>query len=130
MKDPDSELRVEAMPELRQPVLIASFRGWNDGGHGASMAGAFLAKAWKAEKFADIDPGALLRLRLDATAGLARRGHGAADRLARERFHAARLEHASKDVVLLLGSEPSLRWRTFCGLVDRASPASSASSSS
>ena len=44
MKDPASELRVEAMPELRQPVLIASFRGWNDGGHGASMAGAFLAQ--------------------------------------------------------------------------------------
>ena len=118
MRDPDSELRVEAMPELRRPVLIASFRGWNDGGHGASMAGAFLAKAWKAEKFADIDPGALLRLRLDAAAGLARRGHGAPDRLARERLSSRRISSTRpRTPLLLLGSEPSLRWRTFCGLV-------------
>ena len=32
-------------------------------------------------------------------------------------FHHARLEHASQDALLLLGSEPSLRWRTFCSLV-------------
>ena len=49
MRDPDTELRVDAIPSLRRPVLVASFRGWNDGGHGASMAGTFLAKAWNAE---------------------------------------------------------------------------------
>ena len=32
-------------------------------------------------------------------------------------FHHAHLEHASQDALLLLGSEPSLRWRTFCSLV-------------
>ena len=32
-------------------------------------------------------------------------------------FHAARLENSAKDAMLLLGSAPSLRWRTFCGLV-------------
>ena len=38
------------------PVLVRSFRGWNDGGQGASLAGAFLARAWGAERFAEIDP--------------------------------------------------------------------------
>ncbi len=57
MSDADgNELRVDARPELRRPVLVASFQGWNDGGSGASLAGAFLAKAWHAEKFAEIDP--------------------------------------------------------------------------
>jgi proteasome assembly chaperone (PAC2) family protein len=117
MKDPDGELRVETMPELRQPVLIASFRGWNDGGHGASMAGAFLAKAWKAEKFADIDPERFFdfgstRPQVSLVEGTMRRIDWPENA-----FHAARLEHSSKDVLLLLGSEPSLRWRTFCGLV-------------
>src|ERR1700760_553235 len=51
-----SELRIDARPQLEQPVLIAAFRGWNDGGQGASLAGAYLARAWRAEQFAEIDP--------------------------------------------------------------------------
>ena len=39
-----SELNVSFLPELRRPVLVASFRGWNDGGQGASLAGGYLAK--------------------------------------------------------------------------------------
>src|SRR5436190_2231220 len=50
------ELRLESRPALTDPVLIATFRGWNDGGQGASLAGGFLAKAWEAERFGDIDP--------------------------------------------------------------------------
>ena len=29
------ELRIDSQPQLERPVLIAAFRGWNDGGHGA-----------------------------------------------------------------------------------------------
>ena len=49
------ELRIDARPSLERPVLIAAFRGWNDGGQGASLAGAYLAQAWAAEQFAEID---------------------------------------------------------------------------
>src|SRR6266699_5105964 len=49
------ELRIDERPELERPVLIAAFRGWNDGGQGASLAGAYLAQAWAAEQFAEID---------------------------------------------------------------------------
>ena len=52
----DGSFASSTMPELRQPVLVCSFRGWNDGGQGASLAGAFLARAWATERFADIDP--------------------------------------------------------------------------
>jgi len=33
------ELRITEHPQLERPVLIAAFRGWNDGGQGASLAG-------------------------------------------------------------------------------------------
>ena len=46
------ELRIDERPQLERPVLIAAFRGWNDGGQGASLAGAYLAQAWAAEEFA------------------------------------------------------------------------------
>ena len=50
------ELRITGRPQLERPVLIAAFRGWNDGGQGASLAGAYLARAWAAQEFASIDP--------------------------------------------------------------------------
>ena len=66
---------------------VASFRGWNDGGHGASLAGAFLAQGVEARSGSPRSiPSASSTSRLDAAADLARRGHGAADRLARERL--------------------------------------------
>jgi proteasome assembly chaperone (PAC2) family protein len=117
MREPNDELRVESLPELRRPVLIASFKGWNDGGHGASMAGTFLSKAWKAERFADIDPELFFdfgstRPQVSLVEGRMRRIDWPENA-----FHHARLDEASQDAVLLLGSEPSLRWRTFCSLV-------------
>src|SRR5262249_11546546 len=48
----DSELRLERRPVLTRAVLVASFRGWNDGGQGASMASSFLSRTWHAEQFA------------------------------------------------------------------------------
>ena len=36
--------------------MIAAFRGWNDGGQGASLATGYLAKLWDAKRFAEIDP--------------------------------------------------------------------------
>jgi proteasome assembly chaperone (PAC2) family protein len=106
------------MPELRRPALIACFRGWNDGGHGASMAGSFLAKAWTTDRFADIDPELFFdfgssRPQVSLVDGTVRRIDWPENA-----FHAARLD-APQDAVLLLGHEPSLRWRTFCGLVTR-----------
>ena len=49
------ELRFDSRPVLEHPVLIAAFRGWNDGAQGASLAGGYLAKTWEAEQFASIE---------------------------------------------------------------------------
>ena len=51
-----AELHVARHPALERPVLVAAFRGWNDGGQGASLAAGYLAKAWDARRFAEIDP--------------------------------------------------------------------------
>jgi proteasome assembly chaperone (PAC2) family protein len=98
-------------------VFVASFRGWNDGGQGASLAGSFLAKAWHAEKFAEIDPEQFFdfsstRPHVSLVEGSVRRIDWPENT-----FYEARLEQGPRDVVLLRGSEPSLRWRTFSSLV-------------
>jgi proteasome assembly chaperone (PAC2) family protein len=112
-----TELNVARRPSLERPILIAAFRGWNDGGQGASLAAGYLAKAWEARRFAEIDPEGFYdfqstrpHVRLDK--GFTRR----IDWPETVFFH-GRPEALDRDAVLLLGVEPNLRWRTFAGLV-------------
>ena len=111
------ELRIHDRPSLRRPVLIAAFRGWNDGGQGASLAGGFLAKSWQAERFAEIDPEdfydfSSTRPHVTLVDGITRR----IDWPENAFFHAP-LPGTDRDAVLLLGIEPGLRWRGFTALV-------------
>ena len=50
------ELRIDHRPELTRPVMVAAFRGWNDGAQAATLAAGFLAKTWQADRFAELDP--------------------------------------------------------------------------
>lgn len=112
-----AELRIAERPELRRPVLVAAFRGWNDGGTGASLAGSYLARTWNATRFADIDPEGFYdfqvnRPQVSLVEGLTRRIEWAENAF----YHGA-IPGLDRDAVLLLGVEPNLRWRTFCGHV-------------
>jgi proteasome assembly chaperone (PAC2) family protein len=112
-----SELNVTFRPELKRPVLIAAFRGWNDGGQGASLGAAYLAKQWGAERFAEIEPEGFfdfqaVRPHVSLADGDVRR----VDWPDNGFFHAA-IPGASRDAILLLGIEPNLRWKTFSALV-------------
>jgi proteasome assembly chaperone (PAC2) family protein len=111
------ELRLHRRPELTRPVLIAAFRGWNDGAQAASLAAGYLAKTWGAEKFADVDPEGFFdfqatRPHVSLEDGLTRRIDWP-----ETAFYNARPEGLERDVVLLLGIEPNLRWRTFTELL-------------
>lgn len=111
------ELRISRRPTLRRPVLIAAFRGWNDGGQGASLAGGYLAKTWEARRFADIDPEGFFdfqatRPHVSLVDGVTRRIDWPENA-----FYHAPIEGLDRDAVLLLGVEPNVRWRAFTGLI-------------
>jgi proteasome assembly chaperone (PAC2) family protein len=112
-----SELRMVGRPALRRPVLVAAFRGWNDGGQGATLAAGFLVRTWQAERFADIDPENFVdfqsnRPMVTLDEGLTRRIDWPENAL----YHAP-IPGTDRDAVILLGVEPSLRWKTFCHLI-------------
>jgi proteasome assembly chaperone (PAC2) family protein len=111
------ELRIGERPSLERPILIAAFRGWNDGGQGASLAGAYLARQWKAEQFAEVDPEEFFDFQ--ETRPTVRLADGATRRIEwpENTLHHARIPDAGRDAVLLLGVEPNLRWRRFVGLI-------------
>jgi proteasome assembly chaperone (PAC2) family protein len=111
------ELRIDERPELERPVLVAAFRGWNDGAQAASLAAGYLAKTWGAERFAEVDPENFFdfqaaRPHVSLEEGLTRRIDWP-----ETVFYHARPGGLDRDVVLLLGIEPNLRWRTFTDLV-------------
>ena len=94
-------------------MLVAAFRGWNDGAQAASLAASFLAQAWEARRFADIDPEEFFdfqatRPHVALEDGLTRR----IDWPETAFYHAA-IPGIERDAVLALGIEPNLRWRTF-----------------
>ena len=98
-------------------MLVAAFRGWNDGAQAATLAAGFLAKTWEAEHFAEVDPEGFFdfqatRPHVSLEEGLTRRIDWP-----ETAFYHARPEGLDRDVVLLLGIEPNLRWRTFTELV-------------
>jgi proteasome assembly chaperone (PAC2) family protein len=112
-----SDLRMVGRPELSRPVLVAAFRGWNDGGQGATLAGGYLARIWQAERFADVDPENYFDFQ--ANRPLVSLDEGLTRRIdwPENAFYHARIPGTERDAVLLLGVEPSLRWRTFCKLI-------------
>jgi predicted ATP-grasp superfamily ATP-dependent carboligase len=111
------ELRIEERPELERPVLVAAFRGWNDGGQGASLAGAFLARAWAARQFAEIDPEGFYDFQATRPTVSLVEGYTRTISWPENHFLFAPLPGAGRDAIILLGVEPNVRWRTFAELV-------------
>jgi predicted ATP-grasp superfamily ATP-dependent carboligase len=113
------ELRMSDRPSLRRPILIAAFRGWNDGGQGASLAGGYLARIWGGARFAEIDPENFYdfqatRPHVSLVEGVTRQIDWPENA-----FYHAQIPGLGRDAVLFLGVEPNLRWRTFGELVVR-----------
>lgn len=97
--------------------MIAAFHGWNDAGDSATFAAKHLRRIWAAEKIASIDPEDFfdfqsVRPQVELVDGLTRSISWPENEL-----FGARLEGCENDALILIGTEPSLRWRTFSELL-------------
>jgi proteasome assembly chaperone (PAC2) family protein len=111
-------LQWEYRPDgLRAPALVCAFKGWNDAADAASSAITFVGSALGAERFATIDPEEFYdfqatRPRIKLVEGRTRKIEWPAVEL-----YEARVPRAPRDLILMAGSEPSFRWRTFSKLI-------------
>jgi len=111
-------LQWEHRPDgLRAPALVCAFKGWNDAADAASSAIQFVGTALGATRFATIDPEEFYDFQ--ATRPRVKMVEGQTREIvwpAVELFE-ARVPRAPRDLILMTGSEPSFRWRSFCELV-------------
>jgi predicted ATP-grasp superfamily ATP-dependent carboligase len=106
---------------LRAPALVCAFRGWNDAGDAASSAVSFLASSLHAARFARVDPEEFFDFQANRPCiRFAESGAREVTWPDVEVFEAL-APKAPRDLVLVQGVEPSMRWRSFCGqLIDLA----------
>jgi proteasome assembly chaperone (PAC2) family protein len=100
-------------PELRAPVMVCAFRGWNDAGEAATAALSYIRGSFQAREIAEIDPEdfydfTAVRPTVRLTEGSMREIEWPENS-----FSAAPVPGAEGDLVMLQGVEPSLRWRRF-----------------
>jgi hypothetical protein len=123
----DEEARVielEELPELVDPVMVAAFEGWNDAADAASNAVRHLAEVLDADLFGAMDAEDYYDFQVNRPV-LALDDEGEREIVwPTTRFSVARVpvanqrpgtaEMAYRDVVLVHGIEPNMRWRSFC----------------
>ena len=102
---------------LRAPALVCAFTGWNDAGDAASAALQFLGASLGATRFARIDPEDFYDFQATRPKIQLVEGRTRKIEWPEVEIYAARVPRAPRDLILLSGAEPSMRWRTFCRLI-------------
>jgi proteasome assembly chaperone (PAC2) family protein len=101
------------LPQLRSPVLVCAFRGWNDAAGAASTALGAVADSFDAEPIAEIDPEDFFDFQATRPTIVLSEGQTRSIEWPQSDLLAIRIPAAGRDLVLFDGTEPNLRWRTF-----------------
>jgi proteasome assembly chaperone (PAC2) family protein len=107
-------IEFDGVPELVDPILVAAFEGWNDAGEAASGVIRHLEEIWSASPIAELDPEDYYDFQV--TRPMVEMAPDEARRIVwpTSRVSWARPPDSDRDVVLIRGIEPNMRWKSFC----------------
>jgi len=113
-------IELDGIGKLTSPVVIAAFEGWNDAGEASSGAVNHLSTVWDTTGAGAIDPEdyydfQVTRPMMEVTDGKTEELIWPTTRLS-----VATPEGLGRDVVIVQGIEPNMRWRAFCGELVKA----------
>src|SRR5262249_21535132 len=113
-------LTLHEPPEnLRRPIIIMAFSGWNDAAEAATTAARYLSQLWSSRPFASIDPEEFYHFGLSRPYVRFKPG----SRTEREiiwpatEFSIAQPAELERDVIVGVAIEPHLKWRSYCTAV-------------
>src|SRR3954454_5010678 len=104
---------LSGVPPLRDPVMVAAFEGWNDAGEAASGAVAHLERVWGAEAVGELDPEEYHDFQVNRPTISVDDNGKRQITWPTTRLFWARPPGSSRDVVIVRGIEPSMRWQRF-----------------
>ncbi|TMM31748.1 MAG: PAC2 family protein [Actinobacteria bacterium] len=107
----------DGLPVLRNPVAIAAFEGWNDAADASTAAVEHLEQVWTARPVTALDPEEFYDFQVNRPIVAMAEGQTLSIDWPTTRFSVATPPGTDRDVLLIRGIEPSMRWRTFCGEV-------------
>jgi proteasome assembly chaperone (PAC2) family protein len=105
------------VPELRNPVLVCAFAGWNDAAGAASTALGTIANSLESEVVAHLDPEDFYDFQVNRPTIRLMDGRTRHVDWPANTFVAAPVPGADKDFILMTGVEPNLRWRTYSSAI-------------
>jgi proteasome assembly chaperone (PAC2) family protein len=105
--------QLSSVPPLRDPVMVAAFEGWNDAGEAASGAVAHLGRVWDATPLTEMDPEDYHDFQVNRPMVQLDEAGRRTVTWPTTRLSWARPPGAARDVVLVSGIEPSMRWRAY-----------------
>ncbi|ETW97589.1 MAG: hypothetical protein ETSY1_22055 [Candidatus Entotheonella factor] len=106
------------IPTLNRPILLLSFTGWNDAGTAATFATKFLLQRLAGRKFADIDPETFYNF-VERRPTVRMKNGERIISWPKNEFSYAKDSGLVQDIILGLGVEPHLRWRSYMDAVMR-----------
>ncbi len=107
-------LRIESDRTFERPLVIAAFEGWNDGAEAASDAAEHLLVAWKATPIASVDPDDYYDFQMTRPTVAVNAEGGREVHWRTTTLWWCQDAPVDRDVIVVTGIEPNLRWRAFC----------------
>ncbi len=111
--NPVEHVTWHSRPSLDHPILVAAFEGWNDAGDAASGAVQYLVDRFGGELVAEIDPEEFVDFTSTRPQAKIEPDGTRAVVWPTTRVYSVELPGDAGDALLMLGSEPQLKWRTF-----------------
>ncbi len=106
-------IELDDFPTLVDPVMVAAFEGWNDAGDSASNAVAHLCSVWDAQPLADLDSEEYYDYQVNRP-NISLDEHGIRSiTWPATRIYVARVPLFPRDIVLVQGIEPNMKWQQF-----------------
>ena len=104
----------EHFPDLKDAILIGAFAGWNDAADAATAAVEHLELIWDARPLAAIDPEDYYDYQVNRPIVTLAGGVMRKLEWPSTQFSVCRPPGSSRDIVLMRGLDPNMRWRSFC----------------
>ena len=104
----------DGLPVLRNPVAIAAFEGWNDAADASTAVIEHLEAVWGARPIGSLDPEDYYDFQVNRPVVSLIDGETRSIEWPTTRFSVASPPGSDRDILLIRGIEPSMRWRAFC----------------